>query len=67
MLFHVDQSSPNDHTAVQFLNNNARALYSVVWREIVTESFEVIDINTVTIVLIFRSESKGSGFHDERL
>ena len=32
-------------------------------KEIVTESFTVIDMTPVTGVVLFCSESKGSGFH----
>ena len=32
-------------------------------KEIVTESFAVTDMTAVTSAVLFRSESKGSGFH----
>ena len=35
----------------------------VIWKEIVIESFAVTDMTAVTSAVLFRSESKGSGFH----
>ena len=35
----------------------------VIWKEIVTELFAVTDMTAVTSAVLFRSESKGSGFH----
>ena len=35
----------------------------VIQKEIVIESFSVTDITAVTSAVLFRSESKGSGFH----
>ena len=36
---------------------------SVIQKEIVTESFAVTEMTAVTSAVLFRSESKGSGFH----
>ena len=46
-----------------FLSNYARALLFCDLKEIVTESFAVTDMTAVTIAVLFRSESKGSGVH----
>ena len=35
----------------------------MIWREIVIESFAVTNMATVASAVLFRSESKGSGFH----
>ena len=35
----------------------------VILKEIVIESFAVADITAITSAVLFRSESKGSGFH----
>ena len=35
----------------------------VISKEIVIESFAVTDMTTVASAVLFRSESKGSGFH----
>ena len=35
----------------------------VIWKEIVIKSFAVTDMSTVTSAVLFRSESKDSGFH----
>ena len=35
----------------------------VIWKEIITESFVVTDMTAVINAVLFRSESKGSGFH----
>ena len=35
----------------------------VIQKEIVIESFAVTDMTTVASAVLFRSESKGSGFH----
>ena len=45
------------------LSNYARALLYCDLKEIVTESFAVTDITAMTGAVLFRSESKGSGFH----
>ena len=45
-----------------FLSNYARALLYCDLKEIVTESFVVTDMTAVTSAVLFRSESKGSGF-----
>ena len=34
-----------------------------IWKEIVIESFAVTDMTAATSAVLFRSESKGSGFH----
>ena len=40
----------------------------VIEKEIVKESFAVTDMTTAASAVLFRSESKGSGFHaNERL
>ena len=35
----------------------------VISKEIVTESFAVTDMTAITNAVLFRSESKGNGFH----
>ena len=35
----------------------------VIWKEIVIESFAVTYMTTVASAVLFRSESKGSGFN----
>ena len=35
----------------------------LIQKEIVIESFAVTDMTAVTSAVLFRSESKGSGFH----
>ena len=35
----------------------------VIQKEIVIESLAVTDMTTVASIVLFRSESKGSGFH----
>ena len=37
--------------------------YSVISKEIATESFAVTDMTAATGVVLFRSGSEGSGFH----
>ena len=34
----------------------------MIWKEIVRESYAVTDMTTVAGAVLFRSESKGSGF-----
>ena len=43
--------------------NYARALLYGDLKEIVIESFAVTDMTAATSAVLFRSESKGSGFH----
>ena len=45
------------------LSKYIRALLYFDLKEIVTESFAVTDTTSVTGAALFRSESKGSGFH----
>ena len=35
----------------------------VILKEIIIESFAITDITAVTSAVLFRSETKGSGFH----
>ena len=63
ILFHSVQSSLNDYTLKQFLSNYTGALLYCDLKEIVTESFAITDMTDVTGDVLFRSESKGSGFH----
>ena len=47
-----------------FLSNIMHERYSIVIRkELVAESFAVTDMTAVTSAVLFRSGSKGSGFH----
>ena len=39
------------------------AIVWVIQKELVIESFAVTDMTTVASAVLFRSESKGSGFH----
>ena len=62
IFFHSVQSGLIHHKAEQFSSNYARALLCCDMKEIVTESFAVTYKTAVTSVVLFRSESKGSGF-----
>ena len=46
-----------------FFSNYARALLYCDLKNIVTELFAVTDMTAVTSAVLFRSESKDSGFH----
>ena len=37
----------------------------MIYKELVTESFAVTDMTAVTSTILFRSESKGSSFHND--
>ena len=49
--------------AMEYFKMRSNKTHGRPWKEIVTESFAVTDMTAVTSAVLFRSESKDSGFN----